>query len=136
MLHTAPSPERLRALRRRALLTQRDVRDVTGIAQRTVSELECGRRKPQTETLRRLLSLYDINIRRWERTEVTWGTGATGDPQIKAALARTSLPQPSPGSPAQPPERAPAGSVAVWKEKSPANRSIRHSRWCAGHGRA
>ena len=105
MLHTYPSPERLRALRRRALLTQRDVRDVTRIAQSTLSELECGRRKPQTGTLRRLLSLYDIDIRRWGRTEVTWGeAGATGDPQIKAALARASLPQFVTGSPVQSPE--------------------------------
>jgi len=105
MLHTWPTPERLRALRRRALLTQRDVVSVTGVAQSTVSEWECGRRKPQTATLRRLLSLYDINIRRWERAEVTWGTGATGDPQIKAPPPQPSLSQPATGSPAQSLER-------------------------------
>ena len=76
MLHTSPSPERLRALRARALLTQREVQGVTGIAQPTLSRLECGRCRPQTYTLRRLLGLYTQRINANERQERVWAATA------------------------------------------------------------
>jgi transcriptional regulator with XRE-family HTH domain len=82
MLHTWPNPERLRERRRRALLTQRDVERATGISDSTVAYLECGRRKPQTGTLRKLLSLYDRNIQALEQRERRWWE--TGEPQSKA----------------------------------------------------
>jgi transcriptional regulator with XRE-family HTH domain len=71
MLHLY-KPERLRELRHRALLSQRDVERLTGISDSTVAYLELGKRKPQTATLRRLLFLYQMNIARWERMERTW----------------------------------------------------------------
>jgi len=74
MLHLY-KPERLRELRHRALLTQRDVERLTGISDATVAYLERGKRKPQTATLRRLLMLYGINISKWEHIERTWDTG-------------------------------------------------------------
>ena len=89
MLHLYPS-EKLRELRHRALLSQRDVQRLTGISDSTVAYLERGRRKPQTATLRRLLSVYGINISRWERQERTWDAGKErvgGSPATK----RTSI---------------------------------------------
>ena len=74
MLHLY-KPERLRELRHRALLSQRDVQRLTGISDSTVAYLELGKRKPQTKTLRLLLFLYQMNISRWERMERTWEEG-------------------------------------------------------------
>lgn len=74
MLHLYPS-DKLRDLRRRALLSQRDVERLTGISDSTVAYLERGTRKPQTATLRRLLMLYAMNISKWERQERTWDAG-------------------------------------------------------------
>lgn len=74
MIHRFP-PERLRDLRHRALLSQRDVERLTGISDSTVAYLERGKRKPQTKTLRKLLNIYAINISRWERQERTWDKG-------------------------------------------------------------
>jgi transcriptional regulator with XRE-family HTH domain len=62
MLHTWPTPERWRELRRRALLTQREVERLTGVVRlsgSTLSRLERGRHLPQTTTLRKLLGVYD-----------------------------------------------------------------------------
>ncbi len=74
MLHCYPF-EKLRELRRRALLTQRDVQRLTGISDSTFAYLERGRRKPQTNTPRKLLNIYGINISRWEHQEQTWEAG-------------------------------------------------------------
>jgi transcriptional regulator with XRE-family HTH domain len=41
------SPERLRSLRQRAMLSQRDVERLTGISDATIAYLECGRHRPQ-----------------------------------------------------------------------------------------
>lgn len=67
-------PHRLRGLRERALLSQREVERLTGISDATIAYLESGRHKPQSQTLRKLLFLYDMNIRRLEQYERTWGT--------------------------------------------------------------
>lgn len=66
-------PHRLRSLRQRALLSQRDVERLTGISDATIAYLESGRHRPQSETLRRLLFLYSINISTLERQEQLWG---------------------------------------------------------------
>jgi transcriptional regulator with XRE-family HTH domain len=66
------SPNRLRSLRQRALLSQRDVERLTGISDATIAYLETGRHRPQSGTLRKLLFLYDLNIRRLERSEKLW----------------------------------------------------------------
>jgi transcriptional regulator with XRE-family HTH domain len=78
----------LRELRGRALLSQRDVERLTGISDSTVAYLERGRHKPQTETLRKLLNLYSINISRWERHEQTWDAGKVqaGAPPVAQAV--------------------------------------------------
>ena len=67
------SPDRLRSLRLRALLSQRDVERLSGISDATIAYLETGRHRPQSGTLRKLLLLYDLNIRRLEHSERLWG---------------------------------------------------------------
>lgn len=61
------SPRRLRSLRERALLSQREVERQTGISDSTINYLESGRHKPQSKTLRKLLFLYETNIRSLEK---------------------------------------------------------------------
>ena len=68
------SPDRLRSLRRRALLSQREVERLTGISDSTIAYLESGQHRPQSKTLRSLLFLYDLNIKRLEQQERLWGT--------------------------------------------------------------
>ena len=68
------SPDRLRSLRERALLSQREVERLTGISDSTIAYLETGRHRPQSETLRKLLFIYDLNIRRQERSEQLWSS--------------------------------------------------------------
>jgi transcriptional regulator with XRE-family HTH domain len=72
MIHRYP-PHRLRSLRQRALLSQRDVERRTGISDSTIAYLETGRHRPQSATLNKLLFLYGINISRLERQEQLWG---------------------------------------------------------------
>ena len=67
------SPDRLRRLRQRALLSQRDVERLTGISDATIAYLESGRHRPQSGTLRKLLLLYGVNISSLERQEQIWG---------------------------------------------------------------
>lgn len=67
-------PDRLRSLRRRAMLSQREVERLTGISDATIAYLESGRHRPQSGTLNKLLFLYDLNIRRLEQHERLWGT--------------------------------------------------------------
>ena len=88
MLHLY-KPERLRELRHRALLTQRDVERLTGISDSTVAYLERGKRKPQTATLRKLLFLYGINISRWERQERNWDTEGAAPSEVPDLSRRT-----------------------------------------------
>jgi transcriptional regulator with XRE-family HTH domain len=66
------SPEHLRSLRQRALMSQREVERSTGISDSTIHYLEHGLRKPQTRTLDRLLMLYATRISRLERVEKVW----------------------------------------------------------------
>jgi transcriptional regulator with XRE-family HTH domain len=63
MLHDY-SGERLRALRRKALMTQREVHGETGVSLMTLYFVEKGIRRPQTRTLDKLLSLYAVRIQR------------------------------------------------------------------------
>jgi len=73
MIHPYSS-DRLRSLRQRALLSQRDVERLTGISDSTIAYLESGRHKPQSGTLNKLLFLYNLNIKRLEQYERLWGT--------------------------------------------------------------
>lgn len=72
MLHSEYSGTRLRQLRQRALLSQPEVCRATGIRQSTLSNLECGKARPRTHTLRLLLSLYETRIRSYEARERGW----------------------------------------------------------------
>ena len=51
------SGEKLKSLRKRAMLTQMQVVELTGVSEGTICYLEKGVRIPQTKTLEKLLSL-------------------------------------------------------------------------------
>jgi transcriptional regulator with XRE-family HTH domain len=72
MLNVYPGAK-LRNLRKRALLTQMDVVDLTGISETTIHYLEHDLRRPQSHTLDKLLSLYSIRITRLEKMDQMWG---------------------------------------------------------------
>ena len=61
MLHEK-NGEKLRSLRKRAMLTQVEVVKLTGICVTTLYNLESGRRRPQTRTLQKLRNLYAVRI--------------------------------------------------------------------------
>ena len=67
------SGAKLRNLRKRALLTQMDVVDLTGISETTIHYLEHDLRRPQSHTLDKLLNLYAIRIARLEKMDQMWG---------------------------------------------------------------
>jgi transcriptional regulator with XRE-family HTH domain len=71
MLHRY-SGEKLRNLRTRALLTQMQVVEITGIAEATIHRLEHEIGRPQTKTLETLLNLYAVRIQRFEKMERIW----------------------------------------------------------------
>jgi transcriptional regulator with XRE-family HTH domain len=84
------SGTKLRNLRKRALLTQMQVVELTGVSETTIHYLEHGLRRPQTQTLEKLLNLYAIRISRLEKMERIWGDDGLqnkqGDPcQVKSA---------------------------------------------------
>jgi transcriptional regulator with XRE-family HTH domain len=88
MLPTIYTPEKLRELRHRALLTQEDVTRATGLSRQSLTHLERGHKRPRYSTLSRLLTLYGICIRTNEQRERTWETGEeqTGAPPVAQAV--------------------------------------------------
>jgi transcriptional regulator with XRE-family HTH domain len=56
------SGERLRGLRKRSRLTQRQVVKLAGVSEAAICYLEQGKRKPQSSTLDKLLGLYAMRI--------------------------------------------------------------------------
>lgn len=72
MLNEYPG-SKLRNLRKRALLTQMQVVEMTGISETTIHYLEHDLRKPQSKTLSTLLDLYSIRIARLDKMERVWG---------------------------------------------------------------
>lgn len=72
MISSYPGPK-LRNLRKRANLTQKQVVELTGISETTIHYLEHGIRRPQTSTLDKLLNLYAIRIKRLENLDRIWG---------------------------------------------------------------
>lgn len=66
-------PERLRMLRKRALLTQADVCELLGLGKNTLPNWERGKFKPQSSKLERVLNLYAIRIQRNEKLNVMLG---------------------------------------------------------------
>jgi tetratricopeptide (TPR) repeat protein/transcriptional regulator with XRE-family HTH domain len=68
---------RLRAWRRRVLLTQEQLADRAGVSVRTIAGLEAGRvRYPRSDTLRRLADA--LGLTEQERAGLTTATGGTG----------------------------------------------------------
>jgi transcriptional regulator with XRE-family HTH domain len=72
MLNEYPG-HKLRNLRKRANLTQMQVVKLTGVSETTIHYLEHDLRRPQTQTLEKLLNLYAIRITRLEKMERIWG---------------------------------------------------------------
>lgn len=87
MLNSYPG-SKLRNLRKRALLTQMQVVELTGICETTIHYLEHNIRRPQTRTLDKLLNLYAIRISRLEKMEHLWGADGlqkqNGEPVCRA----------------------------------------------------
>src|SRR5271156_4864081 len=65
MLHEY-SGARLRALRKRARLTQAEVTKLTGVAEATLYRAERDKARPITATLQKLVNLYVIRIQYWK----------------------------------------------------------------------
>lgn len=65
-------PEKLKTLRKRSLLTQRNVAELVGLSLRTIINVESGRTHPLSDTLNKLLNLYAIRIKRLEHYEQLW----------------------------------------------------------------
>ena len=103
MLPTIYTPEKLRELRHRALLTQQDVTRYTGLSRQSLTHLERGHKRPRYSTLRRLLTLYGTCINTNEQRERTWETGEeqAGAPPVAQVVGpqRAGGPAQSPGRP-------------------------------------
>jgi transcriptional regulator with XRE-family HTH domain len=95
MLNSYPGPK-LRNLRQRALLTQMQVVELTGISETTIHYLEHGLRRPQTQTLEKLLGLYAMRISRLEKMERLWGPDGTQKPEKNGASECQKSLSPSP----------------------------------------
>ena len=75
MLHSYPSPRKLRAMRRRCLLTLADAAMLTGVGRNTIWHWEAGRRSPQTRTLKKVLAAYSIRLQAARQREQVWQGG-------------------------------------------------------------
>lgn len=106
-------PDKLRELRNRAHLSQRDVCKLLGMGIRTLSLAENGKRRPQTSTLERLLNLYAININRIERRERVWDNR----PLREDGLAQIARPEREVNRPIQTPPHTP-GVVSSHAQQS------------------
>ncbi len=69
MLVDTYSGDKLRRLRKRARLTQRQVVKLAGVSEAAICYLEQGKRKPQQTTLDKLLNLYAIKIQYWKNID-------------------------------------------------------------------
>ena len=63
-------PERLRAARRRAGLTQAELARRLGLDEGTVVDLEAGRRRPSRKVATAIASFLDVAVREHRRGEV------------------------------------------------------------------
>lgn len=63
------SGQKLKSLRKRARLSQQQVIDLTGVSETTLCYLERGDRRPQTQTLEKLLSLYAVRIQYYKNLD-------------------------------------------------------------------
>jgi hypothetical protein len=67
---------------------------LTGVSETTIHYLEHGLRKPQTQTLEKLLNLYAIRITRLEKMERIWGEDGL---QGELCKVKSVSPNPSAG---------------------------------------
>jgi len=67
------SGEKLKALRKRARCTLKEVVAATGVMECTIVNLEHNKHKPQNVTLYKLLDFYAIRIKKLEHYETIWG---------------------------------------------------------------
>ena len=65
-MHHEFSRERLRKLRKRARLSQRQVVELSRVSEATLYRLESDHSRPYTTTLEKLLNLYQIRISYWK----------------------------------------------------------------------
>ncbi len=65
-------PDKLRRIRLRAQLSQVKACELAGINRNVISYLEQGQRVPRESTLRRILTIYEMQIRLVERQEKLW----------------------------------------------------------------
>jgi transcriptional regulator with XRE-family HTH domain len=91
MLNRYPG-SKLRNLRKRALLTQMQVVELTGVSETTIHYLEHDLRLPQTQTLNKLLNLYALRIQRLEHMEQIFGEDGRkqGEPECQQKSASPS----------------------------------------------
>ena len=52
---------RLKKLKEKLVITQRDIQDKAGITQSTVSNIESGKTQPELETIRKIAEAYKVN---------------------------------------------------------------------------
>jgi transcriptional regulator with XRE-family HTH domain len=60
---------RMKALRKRARLTQKAAMEMSGVHYNTIVYLERGHHRPQNGTLQKLLNLYATRIRYWKQLD-------------------------------------------------------------------
>jgi transcriptional regulator with XRE-family HTH domain len=53
--------ERLRAIRTRRLLTQKELADLAGLRWQTISEIESGRQQPRFRTIKALAAALEVD---------------------------------------------------------------------------
>ena len=80
MSEQATLADRLRLAREQAGLSQGQVAKIMGLHRPTISEMEAGRRRVQTEELSRLAKLYHV--------AVPWLLGEEGEEDLREAKAR------------------------------------------------
>jgi transcriptional regulator with XRE-family HTH domain len=85
-------PAKLKALRKRAMLTQEQVWTACGLGEQTLWYWESGRRRPQSGLLNKVLTLYAIHIKRLERMEELWGEDGKQQPLDRPASAARMAP--------------------------------------------
>ena len=82
--------ETLKEFRRQKGLSQKDLADISGVGQDTISGIESGRHEPRPSTLRKLAESLDVEVADFFRAPALSGkaeaSGKTGRPERKASV--------------------------------------------------
>jgi transcriptional regulator with XRE-family HTH domain len=82
--------ETLKEFRRQKGLSQKDLADISGVGQDTISGIESGRHEPRPSTLRKLAEALDVEVADFFRAPAVSGKaeapGKTGRPERKASV--------------------------------------------------